>query len=73
MICIQAVQEGGENFCDTKTMSLEFTSQSDGKEAVAKAANLLFTKHLKLRKLGESQEEKIFTEAQMAEALRDVG
>lgn len=67
------MQEGDENFSNPKTMSLEFASQSDGKEALARAANLLFMKHLKLRSLGESQEDKIFTEAHMAEALKDVG
>ncbi|KAK4762472.1 hypothetical protein SAY86_008240 [Trapa natans] len=66
-------EEGDEKSgLDSKTMILEFTSQFDGKEALARAANLLFKRHLKLS-LGENQEEKIFTEAQMTEALKAVG
>lgn len=72
--CFPTVQEGDEkSLCESKTMSLEFASQSDGKEALARAANLLLKRHLKLRSLGENQEEKIFTEAHMAEALKAVG
>ncbi|XP_031402368.1 dehydrodolichyl diphosphate synthase complex subunit NUS1 isoform X1 [Punica granatum] len=72
--CVKLFEEGDEqSLRGKKTMSLEFASQSDGKEALAKAANLLLKKHLKLRSLGENQEEKIFTEAHMTEALRAVG
>ncbi|XP_039170581.1 LOW QUALITY PROTEIN: dehydrodolichyl diphosphate synthase complex subunit NUS1-like [Eucalyptus grandis] len=56
-----------------KNMTLELASPSDGREAVAKAANLLFSKHLELRNTTEDQGENIFTEAHMTEALRAVG
>ncbi|KAK3427588.1 hypothetical protein EUGRSUZ_F03779 [Eucalyptus grandis] len=58
---------------DKKNMTLELASPSDGKEAVARAANLLFSKHLELRNTTEDQGENIFTEAHMTEALRAVG
>ncbi|XP_056164495.1 uncharacterized protein LOC115665196 isoform X1 [Syzygium oleosum] len=58
---------------DKKNMNLELASPSDGKEAVAKAANLLFTKHLELKNTTEDQGENIFTEANMTEALRTIG
>lgn len=68
------MKEGDDkSACESKPMILEFASQSDGKEALASAANMLFKKHLKLRSLGENQEEKIFTEAHMSEALNAVG
>lgn len=69
------VQEGDENdkLLDQKHMSLEFASYSDGKEAVAKAANLLFTKYITSANSGGDQEERIFTEPHMTEALRAVG
>ena len=54
-------------------MTLEFASFSDGKEAVAKAANLLFGTYMKLAELGGGQEVKIFTEPYMAEALKAAG
>ena len=54
-------------------MTLEFVAFSDGKEAVAKAANLLFRKHMTSADLDGDQEERIFTEAQMAEALKAIG
>ncbi|CAN0899185.1 Dehydrodolichyl diphosphate synthase complex subunit NUS1 [Linum grandiflorum] len=53
-------------------MTLEFASMSDGKEAVAKAANLLFTKYTKVKNM-EQQDEQIFNEANITEALRAVG
>uniref|UniRef100_A0A5B7APY0 ditrans,polycis-polyprenyl diphosphate synthase [(2E,6E)-farnesyldiphosphate specific] n=1 Tax=Davidia involucrata TaxID=16924 RepID=A0A5B7APY0_DAVIN len=53
---------------DKKHVTLEFASFSDGKEAVAKAANLLFAKYY----LGD-QEQPIFTESHLAEALRAIG
>ncbi|KAJ4716479.1 Dehydrodolichyl diphosphate syntase complex subunit NUS1 [Melia azedarach] len=56
-----------------KHITLEFASFSDGKEAVVKAANLLFMKYMKLGDSGKIQEDKIFTEAHMDEALRAVG
>ncbi|GMN36467.1 hypothetical protein TIFTF001_006046 [Ficus carica] len=55
------------------SMTLEFASFSDGKEAVAKAANLLLGTYMKLAELGGDQEEKIFTEPYMAEALKATG
>ncbi|XP_031267063.1 dehydrodolichyl diphosphate synthase complex subunit NUS1-like [Pistacia vera] len=58
---------------DHKHISVEFASFSDGKEAVAKAANLLFRRYLKLGDSDKIQEEKIFTEARMTEALTAVG
>lgn len=62
-----------ESLADKKSMSLEFCSFSDGKEAVTKAANLLFVKYLKLDNLAGDHEKPIFTEAQMNDALKDVG
>ncbi|KAH9656583.1 Ditrans,polycis-polyprenyl diphosphate synthase ((2E,6E)-farnesyldiphosphate specific) [Citrus sinensis] len=68
-------EEDGESnlLLDCKHITLEFASFPDGKEAVAKAANLLFMKYVKLGGSGKIQEEKIFTEAHMSEALRAVG
>ncbi|XVF67361.1 hypothetical protein PTKIN_Ptkin10aG0114900 [Pterospermum kingtungense] len=54
-------------------MTLEFASCSDGKEALVKAANVLFLKYLKSGANGQNQEEQIFTESQMNEALKTVG
>lgn len=54
-------------------MTLEFASISDGKEAVAKGANLLLAKCLKLANSGAEPWGKKFTEACIAEALRAVG
>ncbi|KAK4562770.1 hypothetical protein RGQ29_005321 [Quercus rubra] len=68
-------READENdkLLDHKHMMLEFVSFSDGKEAVAKAANLLFAKYLTSTNSSEDQEEEIFTEPRMTEALRAVG
>ncbi|XP_060676371.1 uncharacterized protein LOC107404940 isoform X2 [Ziziphus jujuba] len=68
-------EESGENdkLVDHNHMMLEFASFSDGKEAVTKAANLLFMKYLKLNKLAGDQEGQIFTEPHMAEALKAIG
>jgi len=68
-------QEADENdkLLDQKHMMLEFASFSDGKEAVAKAANLLFAKYLTSNNSSEDQEGEIFTEPHMTEALRAVG
>ena len=54
-------------------MTLEFASFSDGKEAVVKAANVLFMKYLKSGATDQNQGEQIFTESQMGEALKTVG
>ncbi|KAF5448791.1 hypothetical protein F2P56_029295, partial [Juglans regia] len=69
-------QEADENdkLLDQKHMTLEFASYSDGKEAVAKAANLLFAKYLQSANSGgDPDEERIFNEPHMNEALRAVG
>uniref|UniRef100_A0A2N9GAF0 ditrans,polycis-polyprenyl diphosphate synthase [(2E,6E)-farnesyldiphosphate specific] n=1 Tax=Fagus sylvatica TaxID=28930 RepID=A0A2N9GAF0_FAGSY len=68
-------QEAVENdkLLDQKHMMLEFASFSDGKEAVAKAANLLFVKSLTSKNSSGDQEDEIFTEPHMTEALRAVG
>ncbi|XP_076897510.1 uncharacterized protein LOC143550808 isoform X1 [Bidens hawaiensis] len=54
---------------DSKRMEIEFVSLSDGKEAVAKAANLLFKKYY-----ADSDSEKpFFTETHLTEALKTLG
>lgn len=50
-------------------MILEFISSSDGKEAVARAANFLLEK----RYSSEIKEKPNFTESDMADALRAIG
>jgi hypothetical protein len=72
---IYYMQEAVENdkLLDQKHMMLEFASFSDGKEAVAKAANLLFVKSLTSKNSSGDQEDEIFTEPHMTEALRAVG
>lgn len=69
------MQESGENdpLVDHNHMTLEFISCSDGKEAVTKAANLVFMKYMKSTKLAGKQDEQIFTETHMAEALKAIG
>ncbi|XP_062023542.1 uncharacterized protein LOC133739761 [Rosa rugosa] len=62
-----------ESLVDQKRMSLEFCSFSDGKEAITKAANLLFVKYSKLATLPGDHEEKIFTEPHMDDALKAIG
>lgn len=52
-----------------KHITLEFASYSDGKEALAKAANLLFAKYIS----DGDQKDQIFTELQLNEALKSVG
>jgi ditrans,polycis-polyprenyl diphosphate synthase len=64
--------EDPSDFAENK-MIVEFLSQSDGKEAVARAANLLLKQQLKLRKSGEDKEDKLYTESQLTEALKAVG
>lgn len=54
---------------DQKLINLEFASYSDGKNAVAKSANLLFVKYY----LGGDQKVPIFTESQLTEALKTAG
>ncbi|RZC31521.1 Dehydrodolichyl diphosphate synthase complex subunit NUS1 isoform D [Glycine soja] len=57
---------------DPDHMTLEFLSYADGKEAVAKAANLIFVEHLKRHKLG-GELDLILLEPQLNEALQIVG
>lgn len=65
------LQEGTANgsLLTKKYLDLEFISFSDGKEAVAKAANYLFVKHYAT----SGKEKPNFTEPQMAEALAAIG
>ncbi|KAI4318360.1 hypothetical protein MLD38_032076 [Melastoma candidum] len=56
-----------------KKLILEVASKSDGKEAVARAANLLLVKYLKSKSSSEDKEENFFTEECMTEALKAVG
>lgn len=56
-----------------KGFTLEFASFSDGKEAVAKAANVLISKYSKSNGYEMNQEDQNFTEADMTEALKAVG
>ncbi|KAK9286576.1 hypothetical protein L1049_014975 [Liquidambar formosana] len=65
----------GENdsLLDKEHIILEFASLTDGKEAVAKAANLLFLKYFKSGNLGGDEEEPIFTEPRVAEAIGAIG
>nr|VDC65489.1 unnamed protein product [Brassica rapa] len=65
------LQETGEK--DTSGIALEFISSSDNKEAVVKAANILFQKYLKSRHPGKDEGENVFTETHLNEALRVVG
>uniref|UniRef100_A0A384WDV7 ditrans,polycis-polyprenyl diphosphate synthase [(2E,6E)-farnesyldiphosphate specific] n=1 Tax=Parthenium argentatum TaxID=35935 RepID=A0A384WDV7_PARAR len=52
-----------------KRMDFEFVSITDGKEAVAKAANLLFKKYY----VDEDSEKPFFTETHLTEALKTLG
>lgn len=52
-----------------KRMDFEFVSISDGKEAVAKAANLLFKKYY----VDGDSEAPFFTETYLTEALKTLG
>jgi len=53
-------------------MTLEFLSYVDGKEAMAKAANLVFVENLKRHNLGELDAQ-ILLEPHLNEALQIVG
>ncbi|PIA59300.1 hypothetical protein AQUCO_00400297v1 [Aquilegia coerulea] len=57
---------------DPNQMTLEFTSISDGKEGITKAASFLCKKYLDDSALGE-QDKPIFTEENMGKALEAVG
>ncbi|KAK1417453.1 hypothetical protein QVD17_26580 [Tagetes erecta] len=52
-----------------KRMDFEFVSISDGKEAVARAANLLFKKYY----VDDDSEKPFFTETHLTEALKTLG
>lgn len=54
-------------------MTLEFVSCVDGKEAVAKAANLIFVENLKQHKIGGELDYQILLEPHLNEALEIVG
>ncbi|KAL2594885.1 hypothetical protein GLYMA_11G009100v4 [Glycine max] len=54
-------------------MTLEFLSYLDGKEAVAKAANLIFVENSKRHNLGGELDLQILLEPQMNKALQIVG
>ncbi|XP_027361798.1 dehydrodolichyl diphosphate synthase complex subunit Nus1 isoform X2 [Abrus precatorius] len=54
-------------------MTLEFISYVDGKEAVAKAANLIFAEQLKRHNLGGELNGHILSEPHLNEALQIVG
>ncbi|GLT98067.1 hypothetical protein SLE2022_155910 [Rubroshorea leprosula] len=73
--CATLLEESHEDdvLLNQKDFTLEFASFTDGKEAVAKAANVLFMKYLKLSASGRTQEDQIFTEPNMTEALKAVG
>lgn len=64
---------GNDSLLNQDNLTLEFASFSDGKEAVAKAANVLFAKYKEAIDLGGEQEEPVFTEPQMSEALKSIG
>lgn len=58
-----------DSFLDKKRMEIEYVSLSDGKEAVAKAANLLFKKYY----ADADSEKPFFTETHLTEALKTLG
>ncbi|CAA2988561.1 dehydrodolichyl diphosphate syntase complex subunit NUS1 isoform X1 [Olea europaea subsp. europaea] len=58
-----------DSLLDQKCMNLEFISFSDGKAAVARAANFLFEKHYS----SDNKKKPNFTEFDMAGALRAIG
>ncbi|MCL7032816.1 hypothetical protein MKW94_004599 [Papaver nudicaule] len=63
-----------KNRLDQNQLILEFASFSDGKAGIAKASNLLCSKHLKIDSTGRNPTEPaIFTETDLAAALREVG
>ena len=54
-------------------MTLEFASYLDGKEAVTKAANLIFMENLKLHNSGGGLDGQILIESDLNKALQTVG
>ncbi|GAB2267298.1 hypothetical protein Dimus_002283 [Dionaea muscipula] len=65
--------DGSKSLLDPSQLTLEFTSLSDGREGVAKAANYLFMKHLESNDQGGDLQRPNITESLMDEALRVVG
>ncbi|KAK6916549.1 hypothetical protein RJ641_019410, partial [Dillenia turbinata] len=61
-----------DSLLDKNSIMFEFTSYSDGKEAVAEAANVIFKKY-KEGKLGGQQQEPVLSESHLTEALKAVG
>ncbi|KAG4925186.1 hypothetical protein JHK87_050726 [Glycine soja] len=74
-ISINSVQEVNEVVAlhDLDHMTLKFLSHADGREAVAKAANLIFVENLKQHKLGGELDLQILLEPQLNKALQIVG
>ena len=54
-------------------MTLEFVSYVDGKEAVAKAANLIFVENSKRQNIGGELDCQILLESHLNQALHIVG
>lgn len=54
-------------------MTLEFVSYVDGREAVAKAANLIFVENLKRHNIGGELDHQILSEPHLNQALQIVG
>ncbi|KAJ1427393.1 Decaprenyl diphosphate synthase-like superfamily [Sesbania bispinosa] len=54
-------------------MTLEFVSYVDGRETVAKAANLIFMDNLKRHNLSGEHDGQIFLEPRLNEAIQIVG
>ncbi|TVU32939.1 hypothetical protein EJB05_24704, partial [Eragrostis curvula] len=59
--------------CSYRGMIIEHLSVSDGKEGIAKAANFLYSAYCDSRTHGYEKHNIVFTEADMASALRSVG
>lgn len=58
---------------DPDRMTVEFVSYADGKEAVVKAANLIFIENLKRQNSGRELDGQILSEPHLNEALQVVG
>ncbi|KAF7836548.1 dehydrodolichyl diphosphate synthase complex subunit NUS1-like isoform X1 [Senna tora] len=54
-------------------MTIQFASYTDGKEAVTKAANLIFKQNLKQYNLGGTLDGLNLIEAHLNEALQNIG
>ncbi|KFK22067.1 hypothetical protein AALP_AAs50016U000300 [Arabis alpina] len=73
IINFMSSEEADEKDCLQNGIRFECLSSSDNKEAMVKAANVLFQKFLDSSNLGDDKGENIFTEAHLTEALRDIG